>query len=193
MKACPATMTLAVRSRFNPRIGRRRAFSRPWSVSEGVVGVGLGAMEGDREHVTDDAGVDPVPVRGDLHWRHPGSADRSLEEPAGGIPVPARREEHVDDLAELVDGPEQIAPGPSHLHVGLVDVPPITHHVPASAGGLGELRSEPMHPSVDAHMVDLDASLREELLHVPVGQAEPQVPTDGQGDDLGREAVSREG
>jgi hypothetical protein len=33
MNACPVTFTLAVRSRFNPRIGRSRAFSRPWSVS----------------------------------------------------------------------------------------------------------------------------------------------------------------
>jgi len=30
-------------------------------------------------------------------------------------------------------------------------------------------------------MVDLDASFGEELFDVPVGQAEPQVPADGQG------------
>jgi hypothetical protein len=35
-KACPATITLAVRSRFSPRIGRRRALRRPWSVSSGL-------------------------------------------------------------------------------------------------------------------------------------------------------------
>ncbi len=33
MKAGAATMTLAVRLRFSPRIGRSRAFRRPWSVS----------------------------------------------------------------------------------------------------------------------------------------------------------------
>jgi hypothetical protein len=32
-KACPVTMTLAVRSRFSPRMGRSQAFRRPWSVS----------------------------------------------------------------------------------------------------------------------------------------------------------------
>jgi hypothetical protein len=34
----------------------------------------------------------------------PGPADRSLEEAAGCTGVPAGREVHVDDLAELVDG-----------------------------------------------------------------------------------------
>jgi hypothetical protein len=36
-KACPATMTLAVRSRFSPRMGRSRALRRPWSVSMGLL------------------------------------------------------------------------------------------------------------------------------------------------------------
>jgi hypothetical protein len=36
-----------------------------------------------------------------------------LEEAPGYLGVPARLEEDVDDLAELVDGPEQIVPDPS--------------------------------------------------------------------------------
>jgi hypothetical protein len=42
-------------------------------------------------------------------------------------------------------------------------------------------------------VVDLDAALGEELFDVPVGQAEPQVPPDRQGDDLGGEPVPGEG
>ena len=57
--------------------------------------------------------------------------------------------------------------------------------------GLRELWREPLDPPVDAHVVDLDAALGEELLDVPVGQAEPQVPAHRQGDDLGREPVRR--
>src|SRR6266540_1632129 len=37
MKACPTTITLVVRSRFSPRMGRSRAFRRPWSVSSGLL------------------------------------------------------------------------------------------------------------------------------------------------------------
>ena len=55
------------------------------------------------------------------------------------------------------------------------EVPPlrIPDHVPACLGGLDELRGEVLDPSVDAHVVDLDAAFSEELLDVPVGQAEP--------------------
>src|SRR6266542_5575183 len=65
--------------------------------------------------------------------------------------------------------------------------------MPAGARSLGELRGEPLNPSVHGKVVDLDAPFGEELLDIAVGQAEPQVPPDGQGDDLGREPVAGEG
>jgi hypothetical protein len=79
-------------------------------------------------------------------------------------------------LAELVNGPEQVTPGPSYSQVGLVDVPAIPDDVPAGAGGFGELRSEPMDPPVDRDVVDLDPSLGDQLFDVPIGKAEPEVP-----------------
>jgi hypothetical protein len=42
-------------------------------------------------------------------------------------------------------------------------------------------------------VIDLDPALRQEFLDVPVGEAEPQVPPDGKGDDLGWKAVAGEG
>ncbi len=73
---------------------------------ERVVGVGLRVMEGRRQQLIEDPGVDPVPVGGDLDGRDPSAGDRLGEEPPCCLGVPAKREEHVDDLAELVDGPE---------------------------------------------------------------------------------------
>src|SRR6266540_1881062 len=119
--------------------------------------------------------------------------ERPLEEPACGFGVATTREEHVDDLAELVDGSEQVSPPPSDLQVRLVNVPPIPHDVATGSGGLGELRGEPLDPPVHRDVVDLDAAFGQELLDVPVGEAEPQVPTDRQGDDLGREPIPGEG
>jgi hypothetical protein len=52
-------------------------------------------------------------------------------------------------------------------------VPAIPDDVPTGSSCLRELGREPLDPPVDAHVVDLDASFREELLDVPVGQAEP--------------------
>jgi hypothetical protein len=85
----------------------------------------------------------------------------------------ASREVHVDDLAELVDGPEQVASGSPDLQVGLIDMPAIADDVPAGPGGLGELRGEPMDPAVHRDVVHVDAALGEELLDVSIGQTEP--------------------
>jgi hypothetical protein len=65
---------------------------------------------------------------------------------------------------------------------------PIPHDVLTGSGCL----REPLDPPVDAHVVDQDASFRKEYLDVPVGQAEPQVPADRQGDVLGREPIASE-
>jgi hypothetical protein len=72
-------------------------------------------------------------------------------------------------------------------------MPAIPDHVSAGLRGLGELRCEPLNPSVDRDVVDSYAALGEQLLDIAVGKAELQVPPDGQGDDLRREAVTSEG
>ncbi len=74
---------------------------------ERVVCMDLGVMERGREQLVEDPGVDPVPVGGDLHGCGPSSIERPREEPAGGFGVAARRQVHVDDLAELVDSSDR--------------------------------------------------------------------------------------
>jgi hypothetical protein len=96
------------------------------------------------------------------------------------------------DLPELVDGPEQVAPGPPDLQVRFIHLPAIPDQVLSSTRGLGELRREALDPPIDRDVVDLDPTLGQQLLDVPVGEAEPQVPADGQGDDLRWEPVSGE-
>ncbi len=71
-------------------------------------------------------------------------------------------------------------------------MPTIPDHVLAGPCGLGELRGEPLDPSEDRDVIDLDAALGQELLDVPVGETEPQVPPDGEGDDVRREPVADE-
>jgi hypothetical protein len=44
-----------------------------------------------------------------------------------------------------------------------------------------------LDPPVDRDVVDLDPALGQQLLDVPIGEAEPQVPADRQGDDFGWE------
>ena len=58
----------------------------------------------------------------------------------------------------------------------------------AGPGGVGQQRREPLDPPVDGDVVDLDAALGEQLLHVAVRQREAQLPPHGQHDHVGREA-----
>ncbi len=65
--------------------------------------------------------------------------------------------------------------------------------MPTWPGGVDQQRREPLSPAVDSDVVDLDAALGEQLLHVAVGEAEAQVPADGEDDDVGWEAEPGEG
>jgi hypothetical protein len=78
-------------------------------------------------------------------------------------------DEHVDDLAELVDRPIHVPPPAGDLHIGLVHLPAVTDHVPARPSSLGQQRREPQHPPVDRDVVDLHTALSQQLLNVAVG------------------------
>jgi hypothetical protein len=67
---------------------------------DGVVGVKFRPMQGWQDHLVDEAGVEAVPIGGDLEGKDPGSLERLGEEPACCLGIPTGREEHVDDLAE---------------------------------------------------------------------------------------------
>jgi hypothetical protein len=77
---------------------------------------------------------------------------------------------HVDDLPDLVDRAIDVAPLPSHVHIGLVGLPAVTDGVPTRPSGLGQQRREPQHPAVDRDVIDLDPTLGQQLFDVAVGQ-----------------------
>jgi hypothetical protein len=59
--------------------------------------------------------------------------------------------------------------------------------VPGEAGRIRQQRREPLHPPMRGDVVDVDAALGQQLLHVPERQAVPQVPAHRQHDRFGRE------
>jgi hypothetical protein len=99
-----------------------------------------------------------------------------MEELAGRGGVPAGREQHVDDLSVLVDGPVHVAPHPVDLHVGFVHVPPVTGPVSAEPRRVQQQRGEPLDPPVHRDVINLDTAFEQEFFNVAIGQAEPQVP-----------------
>jgi len=78
------------------------------------------------------------------------------------------------------------------LDVGLVDEPPITRHVAAGTCRFDELWCEALDPTVDADVINGDATLGQQLFDVAVGQAVPQVPAHCDRDHLTREAKASE-
>jgi len=68
MKAWAATMTPAVRSRFSPSHRSKSGLQASVVSLDAVVRIHLRVTEGRRQQLIEDAGIDPVPVGGDLHW-----------------------------------------------------------------------------------------------------------------------------
>jgi len=113
--------------------------------------------------------------------------ERAGEKSSSCPEIASGGDEHVDDLAVLVDGPIHVAPLAGDFDVGLVDEPTVSGRVPARAGRIREERGEALDPAEDGDVVDLDPALSEEFFDVAIGEPVPQVPADGEDDDLGRE------
>jgi hypothetical protein len=108
------------------------------------------------------------------------------EEASGRLAVAGSQDEHVDDLAMLVDRPVDVTPDAADLDVGLIDEPPVTRRVPGRAGRVGEQRGEPLDPPVHRDMIDLDTAFGEQFFHIAVREAVTQIPTHRHRDDLGK-------
>ncbi len=145
MNAWPAITTNAVRSRLRPRIGRSLALSRPWSASTRLLAYWLvswcapgssstivRANAGDRSVVTSAGRAEGV--------------DRRREEPGRRLHIAFGGNHSVDDLPVLVDGAVHIPPGAGHLHVGLINEPPVPDSVAARPSRVDDQRREPLHP-----------------------------------------------
>ena len=68
----------------------------------------------------------------------------------------------------LIDRPVHVPSRTCHLDVGLIDEPTVTDTVSAWPCPLDDERGEALHPPVDRHVVDLDATFGEQLFDVAV-------------------------
>ncbi len=79
---------------------------------------------------------------------------------------------------------ESMAPAAFHAHVGFVHSPGAVGRFQMWPQSLVELRSKPLGPPPDRGMIDFNAPLGEQFLHIAIGQAEPQVPPDRAENDV---------
>jgi hypothetical protein len=103
-----------------------------------VIGVSLGDVPGRRLEIIDDARIDQCLVGGDFDrgWSDPQRAGE--EHPCRGR-IPTGRDQHVDDLAVLINCSVEVCPSAGDSHVGLIHEPAITTSVAGRASGVDEL------------------------------------------------------
>ncbi len=136
--------------------------------------------------------VAKLPVEGEAS---PQASERLLVPPLPGVDE-AEVAEGVSLARSVSAGRRSAAPAAVGWHAlagPAVHEPAISYSVPAGAGGLGQQRREPLDPSVDGHVVDLNPSFNQQLLNVAVRQPEAQAPADREDDDVWWEAEAREG
>jgi hypothetical protein len=148
----------AERIRFSPRIGRSRAFEPTVISFDDVVGVQLQDVPSTRGVLVHDTRIDRRPVGGDLDGSGT-EGQRAGEERPRSRAIATLGHDHIDHLAMLVDRTVEVGPAAGDLDVGLVDEPAITGGMAARASGVDELRGEGLNPTVDRHVIDLDAAL----------------------------------
>jgi hypothetical protein len=158
-----------------------------------VVGVPLGVVPRRRQHLLQDHRVGRRLISHDLARHGPGRADGPRKESTGRPQITPWRDEHVDDLPELVDRPVDVAPTASHLHRGLICLPAIPDRVPAGPGRLDQERCEPHDPAGDGDVVNLDAALSEQLFDVAVEETNAKASADRQHDHISSEAETGQG
>jgi len=126
-------------------------------------------------------------------WHNLCAFNGSRQESFGCFRVPGTTDMHIDDLAILVDGTEGRAPPTRDPKTGLVNAPGSTNTMSMRSGRVSVERSEVVHPVVDGRRIDMNAALGQEFRDVSVRQAEAQIPTHGEGNDVVGEAIAAEG
>src|SRR6266545_2552944 len=191
----PIGSSTPVRSKVSQQQGRRRALPAPTSTgSPRLADTGL-PRSGRRQGL---GALRPAqrgrqaPGRG---RGFPEASERLLVPPLPGVDE-AEVAEGVSLARSVSAGRRSAAPAAVGWHAlagPAVHEPAISYSVPAGAGGLGQQRREPLDPSVDGHVVDLNPSFNQQLLNVAVRQPEAQAPADREDDDVWWEAEAREG
>ena len=77
------------------------------------------------------------------------------EEPSCRTEIASRRDQHVDDLTELIHRPVDVTSLAGDLHIRLIDVPTIADHVATGHGRVGEEWREALHPPVGGDWVNV--------------------------------------
>jgi len=128
-------------------------------------------------------------VRHDRLGAHVLMLQQLSQQPRGSSLVGPLLEEHVQNLALVIDGPPQERPLAADPYGHLIQMPPPSWLRPRSPNILGELKPELPCPGSDRFVADLDPGLRQQVLDVPKAERKPEIQPDGVADNDRRQEV----
>src|ERR1700746_2262085 len=104
--------------------------------------------------------------------------------------VAATLDQHVEDLALVIDGAPEIRPLAGDAHHHLVQMPAIARPRATLAQPSRDRGTELQHPSPHRFVGDVEPSFGQQFLDIAVAQGEAEIEPDRVLDDLGREAMA---
>src|SRR5947207_1572708 len=119
--------------------------------------------------------------------------EQLADEPECRALVATALNQHVENLALVIDGAPQIHPLAGDANDHLVELPPVARTWARPLEPAGKSGPELQNPAPHRLIGDIESAFSEELLHVPVAQCEPQIEPDRVLDDRRREAMSAVG
>ena len=123
-------------------------------------------------------------------WHEALFLEQLAHQPHCRAAVAAALDQHVEDLALVVNGPPEVHPLASNPDYHLVEVPASARPRTVTAQSSRDHRSEFQHPTPDGFIGDVEPPLGEEFLDVSIAQGEAQVEPDRMLDDRRRKAMA---
>ena len=107
---------------------------------------------------------------------------RLAQEPFGGCKIAPLAEPKLNGVAAAVNRAVQVHPPPTHLDIGLIDMPPSGDGSLAPIELLEQERRVMNGPAMDRRVIDGDAPLGHHFFQVPQAEIVGQVPADAEQD-----------
>ena len=128
---------------------------------------------------------------GDQQFRHEALLLEQLaHQPQRRPTVASALDQHVEDLALVIDGAPEIRPLAGDAHHHLVEMPAIARPRATLAQASRDRGTELQHPAPHRFVGDVEPSLGQQLLDITVAQGKAEIESDRALDNLGREATA---
>jgi hypothetical protein len=128
---------------------------------------------------------------GDENFRHESLLLEQLaHQPQRRPSVASALDEHIEDLALVIDGAPQIQPLAGDAHYHLVQMPAIVRPRTALTKPSCDDGTEFQQPTPHRFVRDVETTLGQQFLDIAVAQGEAEIEPNRVPDDLGREAMA---